>query len=164
MDSTMDADDSSSSWVIRPADFNDSQLIELLRFHVGEAVAKSPPGTSYALDLSGLRKPSVRLYVLWQVGQLAGMGAIQELAPDWGELKSMRTAPGFLRRGVAARILDHLLAVARASGYARVSLETGTSADYAPAVALYRRAGFEPGDVYADYQHSPHNQFFHLNL
>lgn len=149
---------------ICPADFADPQLLALLRLHVGEALANSPPGTSYALDLSGLQKPSVSLYALWIGDALAGMGALQELAPEWGELKSMRTAPAFLRRGLASVMLAHLIGEARARGYRRLSLETGTGPDYGPAVALYTRHGFVLGAIYGSYQASPHNQYFHLAL
>jgi putative acetyltransferase len=76
----------------------------------------------------------------------------------------MRTAAGFLRQGVATRILEHLIAMARARGYRRLSLETGTTDDYAAAVALYRRHGFEPGPVYGSYRPSDFNQYFHLDL
>ena len=149
---------------IRPADFTDPQLLALLRLHLHEALAHSPPGTSYALNLSGLQNPSVSLYALWLGDALAGMGALQELAPDWGELKSMRTAPAFLRQGLASVVLAHLIGEARARGYRRLSLETGTGPEYGPAVALYSRHGFVPGGVYGSYQPSPHNQYFHLDL
>ena len=149
---------------IRPADFEDPQLLALLRLHLGEALANSPPGTSYALDLSGLQNPSVSLYALWIGDVPAGMGALQELAPDWGELKSMRTAPAFLRQGLASVMLAHLIGEARSRGYRRLSLETGTGVEYGPAVALYTRHGFVPGDIYGSYQASPHNQYFHLDL
>lgn len=149
---------------IRLADFDDPQLLALLRLHLDEALANSPPGTSYALDLSKLQVPSVRLYALWLGDALAGMGALQELAPDWGELKSMRTAPAFLRQGLASVMLAHLIGEARGRGYRRLSLETGTGPEYGPAVALYTRHGFGPGDVYGSYRPSPHNQYFHLDL
>lgn len=149
---------------IRPADFDDPPLLALLRLHLDEALTNSPPGTSYALDLSRLQAPSVSLYALWLGDALAGMGALQELAPDWGELKSMRTAPAFLRRGLASVMLAHLIGEARARGYRRLSLETGTGPEYGPAVALYTRHGFVPGAIYGSYQASPHNQYFHLAL
>ena len=82
---------------------------------------------------------------------LAGMGAIRHLAPDHGELKSMRVAPSFLRQGVGKAMLRHLLNVARARGYARVSLETGRGEAFDPAIALYRRHGFVDGPAFADY-------------
>ena len=58
----------------------------------------------------------------------------------------------------------HVIGVARARGYARLSLETGTAPLHAPAVALYRSAGFQPCDAFADYVPSPHNQFLALDL
>ena len=79
------------------------------------------------------------------------MGAIRQLSPDHGELKSMRVAPAYLRQGVGEAILRHLLAVARARGYARVSLETGRTGAFAPAIALYRKYGFVESPAFADY-------------
>lgn len=155
---------SAGTFRIVPADFGNPQLLQLLHLHLAAAVAESPPGTSYALDLTGLRDPAVSLYTLWQGDRLAGMGALQELAPDWGELKSMRTAPDFLRQGLASRMLDFLIDEARTRGYRRLSLETGSTAAYAPAVALYRRAGFEPGQVYGRYRPSDFNLYFHRDL
>ncbi|HAI2300407.1 TPA: GNAT family N-acetyltransferase, partial [Escherichia coli] len=40
------------------------------------------------------------------------MGALKLLDDKHGELKSMRTAPNYLRHGVAGRILRHILQVA----------------------------------------------------
>jgi XTP/dITP diphosphohydrolase len=76
----------------------------------------------------------------------------------------MRTRDGWLRRGVAARLLEHLLAVAAARGYRRVSLETGSGPAFEPALALYRRRGFVSGPAFGDYVASDFNQFMHLEL
>jgi putative acetyltransferase len=92
------------------------------------------------------------------------MVALKTLAPDWGELKSMRTHPDFLRRGVGARLLEHVIGVARARGMRRLSLETGTAAAFEPALALYRRRGFVDGEIFGGYAHSPFNRFMHLAL
>lgn len=149
---------------IHPADFADPALIDLIALHVGQAHANSPAGFSFALGAEALRAPDITLFAAHEGETLVGMGALKTLSPTYGELKSMRTAPAHLRQGVASAILAHLLAEARARGFSRVSLETGTTAEFAPAVALYRRFGFLPGDVFADYAPSPHNQCFHLDL
>lgn len=71
----------------------------------------------------------------------------------------MRTAQTHLRRGVAARMLDHILAEARRRGYARLSLETGSMDYFAPARALYARAGFSPCGPFGDYVDDPNSVF-----
>jgi len=96
--------------------------------------------------------------------ELLGCGAIKQLDATTGELKSMRTAAAHLRKGVAARILEHLLAVARARNYTRVSLETGSGQAFEPALALYRKYGFANGDAFGDYVATEFNQFLHLEL
>ncbi|SEQ96280.1 putative acetyltransferase [Faunimonas pinastri] len=61
-------------------------------------------------------------------------------------------------------MLAHIIAQARQRGYTRLSLETGTAPLHAPAISLYRSAGFVSCGAFADYQPSPHNQFFRLAL
>jgi putative acetyltransferase len=149
---------------IRPDDLSGEPTRALLALHLADLRGNSPPGTSYALDLSGLQAPDITVWTAWAGDDIAGCGALKEIAPGHGEIKSMRTAARHLRRGVAAALLEHIIATARSRGYTRLSLETGTSPDYDPAVALYRRRGFRNGPIFGDYRPSPHNQFLHLNL
>jgi putative acetyltransferase len=111
-----------------------------------------------------LRHPSVTLWTVWEDGALLGMGALKDLGAGQGELKSMRTAPAALRRGVGGALLDHLVAEARARGYARLSLETGANDAFAPARALYARAGFVACEPFAEYSASDFSRFFTLAL
>ena len=149
---------------IRAGDFDDPQVQELLRLHVEGMHASSPHGTCHVLELSGLKVSSVSFVSAWEGTALYAIGAIKEIAPRVGEIKSMRTAPQHLRKGAGEFVLLHLLALARSRGYAHVSLETGTSEEFEAALGLYRRHGFVKGEVFADYEETPHNQFFHLNL
>jgi putative acetyltransferase len=68
------------------------------------------------------------------------------------------------RRGIGRAMLFHLLQAARAQGFRRVSLETGTTAAFAPARALYQSAGFIPRGPFAGYQPSEDNLFMTLEL
>jgi putative acetyltransferase len=150
---------------ILPGDFANDQVIALLRAHVTAARASSPPGHSFALDLSGLQTPDISFYTAWDGDTLVGMGALKALGPDSGEVKSMRTKADALRRGVARAMLEHIIAEARARGYKRLSLETGDGPIYAPAQALYRRHGFVEGESFGDYPpKGAFNVFFHLDL
>lgn len=149
---------------IAPADFGSPALLDLVREHLAGMHAASPPGTVFALDLSGLQSPDVSLFTLWDGDALLAMGGLRELDAAHGEIKSMRTHRLQLRRGAAARLLEHLLEVAAARGYTRVSLETGRGPAFEPALALYRRRGFRPGAVFGEYHESPFSQFLHLDL
>lgn len=149
---------------ITAGNLDDPRVIELLRLHLAGMHANSPPGSVFALDLSGLKSPVVSFYTAWRGNQLAGMGAIKDIDAASGELKSMRTAPAYLRTGVGAAMLEHLLGIARQRGYMRVSLETGSGAAFEPALALYRRRGFREGEVFGGYASTGFNRFFHLEL
>jgi len=114
-------------------DLTHPDVVALIELHLRSAFENSPPGSVFALDLSGLRDPAVALWSAWDGSDLLGLGALKELDADHGELKSMRTAPAHLRRGVAAAMLDHLVEEGRARGYSRLSLETGSNEPFAPA-------------------------------
>ena len=137
---------------------------DLLRLHLQAMRSNSPEGLAFALDLSGLKQASITFVAAWEDSNVLGCGAIKDLDGQAGEIKSMRTDSGHLRKGIAARIFDHLLMIARVRGYARVSLETGTGPEFEPALALYRRYGFQKGQAFADYVASDFNQFFYLDL
>ncbi len=99
----------------------------------------------------------------WDGEALLGCGALRELGPDAGEIKSLRTDPAHLRKGVAA-LLDRLVAVARTRGYTRLSLETGSGLAFEAALSLYRTRGFREGEPFGDYAVSPFNRFLHLDI
>ena len=150
--------------VIRPADFDDERVKALLTRHLAGMNAHTPVGHVFALDWSGLQAPAISVYTLWDGDKLLGMAALKTLDARSGEVKSMRTADAHLRRGVAAAILDHILAEARSRGYTQLLLETGTSAAFEPALVLYRARGFVPCGRFGDYEQSPFNQFLRLDL
>jgi len=150
--------------VITLGDFADDRVKALLARHLEGMHASSPPGHVFALDWSGLQKPEISFYAMWEGEELLGFGALKELGSRTGEIKSMRTAAAHLRRGVAAAILEHIVAEARRRGYARLSLETGSGPAFEPALTLYRKYGFIEGGAFGGYEKSPFNQFLHLDL
>jgi putative acetyltransferase len=149
---------------IREDDLEGEAVRRLLALHLAGMQAASPPEFSFALDLSGLKAPGMTVWSVWHGEALAGVGALKMLGDGCGEVKSMRTAPGFLRRGVAAALLERIVSEARGRGLKRLSLETGSGPEFEPALALYRRRGFQHGEPFADYRPSPFNQFLHLTL
>jgi putative acetyltransferase len=145
-------------------DLTHPAVLALLDLHVREAHANSPANGVFALDLTGLQNPAVTLWSAWDGETLLGLGALKELDETHGELKSMRTAPDQLRRGVAAAMLAHLIAEARARGYRRLSLETGTNDAFAPASALYEAVGFAPSGPFGNYKLTDFNRCYTLAL
>lgn len=131
-----------------PGDLGDPRVLDFLRVHLAGARAQTAPGSAHALDLDGLRRPGIRVWAAWDDGgALLGVGALRRLSPDHGEVKSMHTAEAARRRGVGGAMLRHILAATRAEGLSRLSLETGSSAYFEPARALYRRHGFVEGII-----------------
>jgi putative acetyltransferase len=149
---------------IRPDDLTDPQTRALLALHLSGMQAESPADAVFALDLSGLQSPDIRLWTLWDGGAVAGVGALRTISAEQGEIKSMRTHPDHLRKGVAGALLRHIIATARAQGMARLSLETGRGAAFDPALALYRAQGFVDGGAFGDYRDNGFSQFLHLTL
>lgn len=150
--------------IIREDDLTGQPTRALLALHLSGMQASSPPGLSFALDLSGLQVPEITVWTAWEGEALAGVGALKLLGEAAGEVKSMRTHPDHLRKGVGSAILEHIIGEARRCGLRRLSLETGCGPDFAAALALYRRRGFVSGEPFGDYAPSDFNQFFHLAL
>jgi putative acetyltransferase len=124
----------------------------------------SPPEACHVLPIDGLRDAAVTFWSARNGGEIVGVGALKELAPDHGEVKSMRTAPGALGRGVGRAILHHIVAEARSRGYRRLSLETGSTDPFAAALKLYESEGFIPCGPFGDYQDTPFTRFFTREL
>ena len=149
---------------IKADDLSGEPTRALARLHLAGMRAATPIEFAFALDLAGLQAADITLWSAWAGERIAGIAALKQHDRALGEVKSMRTHPDFLRRGVAAALLEHIIAQARARGLRRLSLETGTGSSFTPALALYRKRGFVDGDAFADYVASAHNQFLHLAL
>lgn len=145
-------------------DLRGAQTIALLEAHRQDMFKHSPPECVFALDLEGLRQPGITLWTAWEGEDLLGCGALKELSPEAGEIKSMRTAASHLRKGVAAKLLAHIIAVARSRNYTQLFLETGAAAAFAPARALYARHGFVDCGPFADYEEDPFSVFMVKSL
>lgn len=156
--------DAPSGFSIVVDDLEGVEIRELLRLHAEGMLANSPKDACHFLDLTGLRHPAVTVWSLWDGGELAGCGALREIDPGHGEVKSMRTAPTHLGRGVGRAMLAHLASTARTRGYRRLSLETGTGDAFAAAIRLYESFGFRRCAAFADYVDNEFSQFFTLEL
>lgn len=143
---------------------NDPEVIVLLQEHLRFMRANSPPDGVYALDLEGLAGPKITFWTAREDRRLLACGALQELTPVHGEIKSMRTAPAQLGRGVASALLRFIIAEAEQRGYERLSLETGSGPAFEPAQALYRKFGFTDCGPFADYPDNSFSRFMTLRL
>lgn len=150
--------------LIRVDDLTDPQVLALLAEHLAGMHAVTPAENVHALDVSALRASDITFWTAWDGPLLLGCGALKELSPTHGEIKSMRTPSALRRRGAGRAILAHILGEARHRGYTRVSLETGTHSAFAPAQALYRSVGFQPTGPFGSYRASPDNTFMTLEL
>ena len=144
---------------IQRDDLSGPEVRALLEEHLREMHRNSPPESVHALDLAGLLRPEVTFWTVWSGAGLMGCGALKELDPGHGEVKSMRTAPAHRRQGVARAMLEHILEEAARRGYRRVSLETGSQAAYAPARRLYESHGFTLCPPFNGYAEDPHSVF-----
>lgn len=146
--------------IIRDGGLDDPQVQALLALHASNMLAHSPPESCHFLDLSGLRGPDIQFWSAWNGDALVGIGALKTIDSEHGEVKSMRTAPDYLRSGAGASILSHILNAARAKGLRRLSLETGTTENFAPAIALYRKFGFTDCGPFGEYDgDDPYSRF-----
>ncbi len=135
------------------------RIAALLQAHLDEMHRISPPESVHALDLSRLRAPGITFWSAYEDDTLLGCAALRALDATHGEVKSMRTTPQARRRGVATALLEQLMAEARQRGYRRLSLETGTQPEFAPARALYARFGFVECGPFGDYRADPCSTF-----
>ena len=136
----------------------------LLEAHLAFARGQTPPEDAHAMDVDELLDPSVTFFSLRRDGAMLAVAALKRLDAEHAEVKSMHTVAAARGRGIGRRMLEQLIAVARAEGYQRLSLETGSMAAFAPARALYARAGFEPCAPFGHYRLSPNSTYMTLRL
>ena len=148
------------AWEIHEGELDRDDVQSLLAQHFAEMQAGSPPEACHVLPIKGLKAPDIRFFTLHEDGILLGCGALKRLEPGHGEIKSMRTADHALGRGIGKAMLDHLVAKAREEGMNRLSLETGSTEQFAAANRLYDKQGFERCGPFGDYPDTPWTRFF----
>jgi putative acetyltransferase len=136
----------------------------LLEEHLRNMYALSPPESVHALDVSRLKGPEITFWSVRDGDTLLGCGALKEIDPEHGEVKSMRTPQALRRRGAGRAVLIHILSEARRRGYKRLSLETGSMDAFLPAQKLYESFGFTYCGPFADYKPDPYSVFMTLTL
>jgi len=152
------------NWTFHERDLDSADVQSLLALHFARMRETSPPEACHVLAIDGLREPAVTFWSAREDGELLGIGALKELTPTHGEVKSMRTTPAALGRGVGRAVLHHIVAEAKSRGYSRLSLETGRTEPFAAALRLYESEAFLPCGPFGDYQDTPFTCFFTLAL
>jgi putative acetyltransferase len=145
-------------------DLTRPQVLALLNEHLTNMYELSPPESVHALDVSKLRGPDITFWTVWEDGELLGCGALKELSPAHGEVKSMRTPGRMRRRGAGRAVLGHIVGVARERAYQLLSLETGSAEAFLPAQKLYESFGFTYCGPFGDYKDDPNSVFMQLRL
>jgi len=131
----------------------------LFERHTADMHADTPPESIHMMDASELAIPEVRFFVMRDVGMPVGMGAFKRIDDGHAEIKSMHVLVEMRGRGLSRRMLQHLLDEAKATGYRRLSLETGVQPTFIAARALYAKAGFTECPPFEGYWDDPNSVF-----
>jgi putative acetyltransferase len=149
---------------VRIGELRNKDIINLLKEHHADMLSHSPPESVHALDLTALESPDVTFWSFWVDHKLAGIGALKELDNEHGEIKSMRTSTNFLRKGIARKLLAHIINQANTRSYKKLSLETGTMDAFLPAQMLYKQFGFKECEPFDNYQEDHYSMFMSKSI
>ncbi len=145
-------------------DLTRPEVLALLEEHLGNMLTLCPRESVHALDVDRLRVREISFWTVWEEGMLLGCGALKELSAKHGEVKSMRTPLACRRRGAGRAVLEHIIQVAKARNYERLSLETGSASAFIPARCLYESVGFVYCGPFEGYREDPNSVFLTLDL
>ena len=144
--------------------FNKPEVNKLLISHFIELSSVSPVDRGHVLDIPGLKNPSIKFWSLWENDQLIGCGALKFLDKEHGELKSIRVADSFRRKGNGFKVINHLISEAKKLNIKKISLETGTGNFFTPARKLFDKCGFKVCKPFAHYKKDPDACYMSLLL
>ena len=144
--------------------FNKPEVNKLLISHFIELSSVSPVDRGHVLDIPGLKNPSIKFWSFWENDQLIGCGALKFLDKEHGELKSIRVADSFRRKGNGFKVINHLINEAKELNIKKISLETGTGNFFTPARKLFDKCGFKVCEPFAHYKKDPNACYMSLLL
>lgn len=148
---------SKTSYIIRNDDLTDPRVAGLIIHHIKTILDQTSAGSANPIGIDHLKKDGVTFWTAWVNDELAAMGALKEVEPHHGELKSFHTVERFRRRGIGSTLLQEIITEARQRGMKRLSLETSRLAYFQPAIALYRAHQFVDYVPFGDYPFDPEN-------
>lgn len=138
------------------------EALALIRALDEDLRARYRKDETYGLRPEDLHAPLL-IFLVARVGrQPVGCGAVRPLEPGVGEIKRMFVLPDWRGRGIGRGLLSALETHARAIGYSRLRLETGTLQP--EAVGLYRSAGYENRAAFGEYLGHPQSVFLEKAL
>jgi putative acetyltransferase len=144
---------------IQNANLEAPEFISLIDTHAELMLSLSPPGSCHFLPMEGLKDPAVTVWEMRDGADLVGCGGLKHLSESHGEIKSMHTLSAKRGAGLGRKMLDHVMTEAKARGYKRLSLETGSMDGFKPSRTLYQSSGFEICPPFGDYVEDPHSVF-----
>lgn len=136
-----------------------ADLALLFERHTADMHADTPPESIHMMDRTELAIPEVRFFVLREGDQPLAMGAFKQIDATHAEIKSMHVLAEVRGRGLSRAMLAHLMAEALATGFTRLSLETGSQPMFEPARRLYERAGFTECPPFEGYVLDPNSVY-----
>jgi len=147
---------------IKSADFDALDFLTLIKDYLAFA---SQDACTHALGLSELQQPDVQMFTARdESGALMGCAALKTLNESHGEIKSVRTHPDYLRKGVSRALMAHIETLSREAGLKTLYLETHNTPPYAAACRLYESLGYETCGPFGDYIVTPRNLFMMKTL
>ena len=149
---------------IKLDDLSGEAVKKLLQIHLENAAKHSPEEAIFALDLDALKLPEISFWTVWENDQILACGALKQLNKNHAEIKSMHTLEKSRGKGVASKLLSHILKQAQLKDISQISLETGTAIAYSSAHRLYKKFGFSECQPFDDYEESPHSLYMTLEL
>lgn len=147
---------------IEPADFEAVDFLTLIKDYLSFA---SQDACTHALGLAELQKPDVQIFTARdERGALMGCAALKTLSDEKGEIKSVRTHPDHLRKGVSRALMTHIEMTAKEDGIKALYLETHNTPPYAAACRMYETLGFKYCGPFGEYKQNPRNVFMMKSL
>tara|TARA_B100000965_G_C19240518_1_gene604168 strand:- start:19 stop:483 length:465 start_codon:yes stop_codon:yes gene_type:complete len=144
--------------------FNNLQVDELLKKHFIELRSVSPADSCHVLDIKGLKNSTIKFWSLWENEQLIGCGALKFLEEGHGELKSIRVAESFRKKGYGIKVIQHLILEAKKLNIKKISLETGAGNFFLPARKLFEKCGFKNCEPFDNYKENPDSCYMSLQI
>ena len=145
-------------------DPRDPALADLIARHAAHGDAHYPAESNHHMDRAAMAAEGLVLFAGRRDGAIVAMGGYKVIGPGVAELKSMHVAEAVRGQGAGRRILQMILADARARGLSRISLETGSLAASAAARRLYEGFGFAYCAPFGSYREDPMSVFMTLSL
>lgn len=147
--------------IVEPARPTDEGPLALLKASHALMRATFPPEENYFLEIDALCANDIRFFAAREGEMTLGVGALA-VRRDYGEVKSMFTAPEARGKGIAAALMRQIEDAARFEGLDLLRLETGEPLD--AAIRLYERFGFYRRDIFGDYTPNTSSVFMEKQL